>query len=82
MVMIDDSCTCGEPPMSGHYLWCASLRGQRDSRPAQAAGMTPEELRGAARANAALAVMLNDALAGDQAALVAMCAALNAARER
>jgi hypothetical protein len=26
-------CTCGEPPMSGHYLWCEALRGQPEFKP-------------------------------------------------
>lgn len=74
----DPTCTCGEPPLTGHYLWCAALRGQREYRPASPARMKPEELSAVARTHPDLAQEASSAQDGDRAALVAVCDALNA----
>lgn len=33
---VDKDCTCGEPPHTGHFLWCESLRGRPEFRPLDA----------------------------------------------
>lgn len=71
-------CTCGEPPNSGHYLWCSGLRGQREYRPAVQSRVSAEELRAAARVDPSLAAQVELAIAGDSRARAAVCDAINA----
>ena len=74
-----DKCTCGESSMSGHYLWCACLIGQREYRPADPSRIDPEEIRAACSARPELAIHFYSAIAGDMTAIVAICDGLNRA---
>lgn len=76
-------CTCGEPPYTGHYLWCASLRGQREYRPATPGAMTDVELQAVKRLalaqhDDAFAEHVDLAISGDPTALQVVCNVLNA----
>lgn len=73
------ACTCGEPPMSGHYLWCGALRGQREYRPATPSRLSAEELRAVlTRVEPTLVADVQKAIDGDPLALQIVCNFLNA----
>jgi hypothetical protein len=72
------TCTCGEPPFSGHYLWCARLYGQRDYRAARSGTITVEELEAVLRGSSPdRADVIRRAIVGDADARKIVCDELN-----